>query len=101
MKTVVFSFILFLLAGVAAIYFILLRPEEIKARETLDNMDLIKVGMNVENIKHILGKPDTTYYYDNNDSIVVYHYGLGFLAPDDLRILVNDKDAVIDIISHN
>lgn len=56
----------------------------------------LEKGQPVRTFVNLMGKPDTTYvsYLRNGDTTLVYHYNMGPLAPDDIRIYTQNSTIV-------
>ncbi|WP_188560947.1 hypothetical protein [Hymenobacter frigidus] len=56
----------------------------------------VKVGMSSNEVRALLGPPDTTYVWEEGSPLQVLHYDMGLLAPDDVRVFL-DHDTVTQV----
>jgi hypothetical protein len=58
-----------------------------KSSRVYKQMNKVKTGMTQQQVTAVLSAPDTVYAWDeNNDTLLVMHYDMGFAAPDALRV---------------
>jgi hypothetical protein len=57
-----------------------------RAERVYAQLPRLHVGMRPAEVRALLGAPDTTYVWTGPPVAVVWHYDMGPIAPDDVRV---------------